>query len=146
LLGPSHLKGRAGAASRDRRILVRYIGPLIAVNLATGSVFTVDGGLSIRLLKIDDQEIEKKTRYDRPPAQRVARARRPKSSKYRPMRLAARLPGPEDIKGWDSTAHMRLMARIEEAFSVSLDIEGNCRDGHYSGPSSTRINAKIGKS
>ena len=31
--------------------------------------------------------------------------------------------GPEDIKGWDSTAHMRLMARIEEAFSVSLDIE-----------------------
>jgi len=31
--------------------------------------------------------------------------------------------GPEDIKGWDSTAHMRLMARIEETFSVSLDIE-----------------------
>ena len=31
--------------------------------------------------------------------------------------------GPEDIKGWDSTAHMRLMVRLEEAFPVSLDIE-----------------------
>ena len=53
--------------------------------------------------------------------------------------------GPEDIKGWDSTAHMRLMARIEEAFSVSLDIEEIVEMVTIQAMIDT-INAKIGKS
>jgi acyl carrier protein len=52
--------------------------------------------------------------------------------------------GPEDIKGWDSTAHMRLMARIEEAFSVSLDIE-EIVDMITIQAMIDTINAKIGK-
>jgi acyl carrier protein len=31
--------------------------------------------------------------------------------------------GPEQVATWDSTAHMRLMARLEEEFDISLDIE-----------------------
>ena len=53
--------------------------------------------------------------------------------------------GPEDIKGWDSTAHMRLMARIEEAFSVSLDIEEIVEMVIIQAIIDT-INAKMGKS
>jgi len=53
--------------------------------------------------------------------------------------------GPEDIKGWDSTAHVRLMARIEEAFSVSLDIEEVVEMVTIQAIIDT-INAKIGKS
>jgi len=53
--------------------------------------------------------------------------------------------GPEDIKGWDSTAHMRLMARIEEAFSVSLDIEEIVEMITIQAIIDT-INTKIGKS
>jgi acyl carrier protein len=53
--------------------------------------------------------------------------------------------GPEGIKGWDSTAHMRLMARIEEAFSVSLDIEEIVEMVTIQAIIDM-INAKIGKS
>jgi acyl carrier protein len=53
--------------------------------------------------------------------------------------------GPEDIKGWDSTAHMRLMARIEEALSVSLDIEEIVEMTTVQAIVDT-INAKVGKS
>ena len=53
--------------------------------------------------------------------------------------------GPENIKGWDSTAHMRLMARIEEAFSVSLDIEEIVEMITIQAIIDT-INTKIGKS
>ena len=49
--------------------------------------------------------------------------------------------GPEDIKGWDSTAHMRLMARIEEAFSVSLDLE-EIVEMEFQGGHTVRINHK----
>ena len=53
--------------------------------------------------------------------------------------------GPEEIKEWDSTAHMRLMARIEEAFSVSLDIEEIVEMVTIQAIIDT-INAKTGKS